>query len=360
MKVLADQPQSGAAGAPAGDGTGVAARSAPPGLGPSAHEMALTELRQQLEAWEQHEPGARLGADPEELHQLRVAARRIDSILGLFKQQLPQELVHARAAAKGVLRTLGAARDFDVQLAELDRYCSSLSALERLAAAPLRARLQADRAQARAHMIRALDSDAMQQWLQTLRLASASSSAAAPAGAAPAATVMPGRVQKRFRNLRKEVRSLRPRSPMEKYHVVRRRAKLLRYALEPGVELFGKPAEEMLRALRRLQDGLGEHQDAHLAKNRLKALAVDAGSGLPAETLFLMGRLAEHHLNVTSKARKLLARAWKKVRGKRWKTLRARMGQVSAAALAATAAQAAPQPQQPEQAAPVQARPLRH
>ena len=259
--------------------------------------MALAELRRQLEAWERHEPGARLGADPEELHQLRVAVRRIDAILGLFKQQLPAELVRARRAAKGILRTLGAARDFDVQLAELDRYCESLSAAERLAAAPLRARLEADRAQARVHMIRVLDSDATRQWLESLRLGERQFLGRNPAGrcagrdrhAGACAEALPQAAQGRAQSATRE-------SAMEKYHVVRRRAKLLRYALEPGAELFGKPAEEMLRALRRLQDGLGEHQDAHLAKNRLEALAADASAGLPAETLFLMGRLAEHHL----------------------------------------------------------------
>ena len=219
---------------------------------------------------------------------------------GYSSCSFPRNCVRARSTAKGVLRTLGAARDFDVQLAELERYCASLPALERLAAAPLRARLEADRHHARVHMIRTLDGEATRSWLQTLRHASTSASAASLAGAVPAAIVMPERVQKRFRRLRRDVRGLDPKAAMEKYHVVRRRAKLLRYALEPGAELFGKPADELLKALRRLQDGLGEHQDAHLAKNRLKALAADSGAGLPAETLFLMGRLAEHNLNVTT------------------------------------------------------------
>ena len=138
-------------------------------------------------------------------------------------------------------------------------------------------------------MIRMLDSEATRHWLESLQPSSGSSAAVTLAGAAPAAVVMPERVQKRFRKLRKDVRSLGPKSEMEKYHVVRRRAKLLRYALEPAAELFGKPADEMLKALRRLQDGLGEHQDAHLAKSRLEAFAADTTAGLPAETLFLMG-----------------------------------------------------------------------
>src|SRR6516162_9764535 len=59
----------------------------------SARAMAVGELRRLLTAWRRHEPGARLGEDPEELHQLRVTARRIDATLALFKRQLPAALV---------------------------------------------------------------------------------------------------------------------------------------------------------------------------------------------------------------------------------------------------------------------------
>ena len=118
---------------------------------------------------------------------------------------------------------------------------------------------------------------------------------------------------------------------MDAYHLVRRRAKQLRYAIECGAGVFGKPAESMLRALRRLQDGLGEQQDAHMAKSRLAVLAAE-GALLPPETLFLMGRLAEHHLAATREVRRTLTRAWRKVSGRRWKALRARMQEVSDAA----------------------------
>src|SRR5580700_1417410 len=96
----------------------------PPPAAPaaSAQQVALAQLRRHLTAWIRHEPGARLGSDPEELHQLRVAARRIEATLGLFKHQLPPRLVHARQGAKGVLRALGTVRDLDVQLAELRQY----------------------------------------------------------------------------------------------------------------------------------------------------------------------------------------------------------------------------------------------
>src|SRR5438477_5592247 len=148
----------------------------------TASEVALGELRRLLAAWRQHEPGARLGHDPEALHQLRVTTRRIDATLGLFRRQLPVALTHARRTARSVLRTLGAARDLDVQLAELARHSLALPESERAALEPLRARLESERCRARARMIRALDSEPTRRSREALTPASA----AAPSAPRPA------------------------------------------------------------------------------------------------------------------------------------------------------------------------------
>src|ERR1700678_2828119 len=56
-------------------------------------EVALANLRRYLSVWDLHEPGARLGDDPEELHDLRVAGRCQDPILRNFGTYLPATLV---------------------------------------------------------------------------------------------------------------------------------------------------------------------------------------------------------------------------------------------------------------------------
>src|SRR5215470_8881638 len=170
----------------------------------SARAMALTELRRLIAAWRRHEPGARLGEDPEELHQLRVTARRIDATLGLFRRQLPAALVRARKPTKAVLRSLGAARDLDVQLSELAHYCAHLPEEERAAAEPLRALLERERARARARMVRSLDAEPTRHWLETLTQATNTEPGGAN-GADRAMVVMPERVRRRFRKLRKSV-----------------------------------------------------------------------------------------------------------------------------------------------------------
>jgi CHAD domain-containing protein len=163
MKVPAEDLAQGAT--PGGASAESPATPRPPT--PRAQKVSALQVARQLTAWMRHEPGARLGADPEELHQLRVAVRRIEATLGLFKHQLSPRLLQARQGAKGVLRTLGTARDFDVQLASLERYCAELPAAERAAAAPLQTRLEEERARARSKMTRALDTEVTRHWLET-------------------------------------------------------------------------------------------------------------------------------------------------------------------------------------------------
>lgn len=297
----------------------------------SAHELARIELRRLLSAWRRHEPLARLAQEPEELHQLRVTVRRIDATLALFKHELPEPLVRARKTAKGILRALGAARDVDVQLAELSRYCADLPDEECAAAEPLRQQLEALGARARTRMVRLLDAVPSRRWLEDLSVAIETGAVGAPTTHS-AFAVMPERVRQRFRKLRKTVRKLPANASMDEFHDVRRRAKQLRYAIECGVGMFGKPAEDLLKALRRMQERLGAHQDAHMAKSRLATLAADSASALPPATLFLMGRMAERQSDVISQTGKTLRRSWRRVRGKRWKTLRARLAELSARA----------------------------
>ena len=287
---------------------------------------ALAEVRRLLSVWLAHEPGARLGNDPEELHQLRVTARRLDATLSLFKQYLPAPLLRARKTAKALLRSLGATRDLDVQLEGLKAYRETLPQEERLALEPLNERLTHERQRSRARMLRALDSEATRRWLQIFTAATEAPPRDAGSDTVTVAAVMPPRVRRRFRRLRKAVRRLRADSSMDDYHKVRRRAKQLRYALDSGAFMYGKPADEMLKALRRMQDKLGAHQDAYMARTHLSALAADPACALPPATLFLMGKLAEHHARVTASTRATVTKSWRKVRGRRWKALRARLG----------------------------------
>jgi triphosphatase len=285
-------------------------------------EVAVVNLRRYMATWLLHEPGARLGDDPEELHDLRIAGRRLDAILRQFQSFLPPEFLQVRATLKTVLSALGHARDLDVALSELQDFTRKLPKADRAGAEPLKEHLVSERGRARAQMLSVLDSIWVQKNLQELILLLGNPVAASEASAADLALhASPSLIRRRFRKLRKRADLLGVSSSTEEYHEVRGQVKKLRYALEAVAALYGNPADDMIRALRRWQENLGAQQDAAVATQRLNALAGAQPKGIPAETLFLMGRLAERHLGAARHARKRYATGYRKVRQK-WKKLR--------------------------------------
>jgi CHAD domain-containing protein len=288
-----------------------------------ASEVALARLRKLFTTWFTHEPGARLGDDPERLHDLRTATRRIDATLGLFDDYLPGSLARSRQKVKSLLGVFGAVRDFDVQLAELAQFSRQLDEADRGALEPLRRHLESERAKARSQMLRHLDSNATRKWLDDsmTRLAQPSSSPASLDDTL-ALAVAPEMLEGCFRKLQKAFRRLNEDSSWEDYHAARSRAKKLRYAIESVAPMYGKPAERMLRRVRRLQDELGNQQDAHVIEQRLLNLASAPAIELPPRTLFLMGRFAQQCSGTGADARKRLGKQWRRVRGRRWKELR--------------------------------------
>ena len=297
----------------------------------SAAEAATTALRRLLAAWLTQEPAARLGDDPEAVHALRVTARRMEALLGLFARHVPRPLMRLRPKLKSLLRLLGAVRDADLQLASLASFGEGLTEPQRAALEPLRQHLESERTRARLAMLRALDAKPTAAWFE--RMTQTLLQPASPTDTAPSSdtllAVAPALIRDRFRKLRKTFRQLPEHAAMEDYHRARRRAKKVRYAIEPVAVLYGKPAEELLRTLRRLQDHLGTQQDAHVAMTRLLALATDPPAGLGPTAVFLMGRLAERQVGCAADAHKGIGKAWRKLRGSRWRALRARMQEVS-------------------------------
>jgi CHAD domain-containing protein len=263
-----------------------------------------------------------LGDDPEELHDLRVAGRRLDAILRQFESVLPPEFLRIRATVKTVLSALGHVRDLDVALSELQDFGRKLPKADRVSVEPLKAHLMSDRGRTRTQMLSVLDSIWVQKNLHELILLLAAPVAASQASAADLALhAAPSLIRRRFRKLRKRADLLGADASTEEYHEVRGQVKKLRYALEAVAALYGKPAVDMVRALRRWQENLGVQQDAAVAMRRLNALASAQAKSIPAETLFLMGRLAERHLGTAAQGRKRCATGYRKVRQK-WKKLR--------------------------------------
>lgn len=301
--------------------------------------VAIANLRRHLATWYRHEPGARLGDDPEQLHDLRVAGRRIDGVLRDFAGALPEAFTQFRPTLKSVMRVLGEARDFDIALVELDSFRERLSEEDRASLQPLTEHLTAERLRVRSRMLELLDSSSVREQFQafaaSLRTAETAETAETAAGPQPpdaeaGGVQLAGLIRARYKKVRKQADRLNKASSTEEYHVLRGRVKRLRYLIESVEPILGKASSGMARALSRWQEGLGEQQDADVAGERLARVASHPPESLPPETLFLMGRLAEHYAGRALKARKLHPRAYRKVR-ERWKTFKHKLTAFEAA-----------------------------
>jgi CHAD domain-containing protein len=285
--------------------------------------VAVAVLRRHFAALLAKEPGTRLGDDTEQLHDMRVASRRLRAALSLFADFLPAGADHMREELGWLGRALGAVRDLDVQLEQLDVWVGEVSDEDRKPLDALRAVLEEQRAVARAAMLEALDSRRYEAFVKDFaRYLRGPRPRSSSAGRVPARAVAPDLIEKRFERLRKSAERIGPDSEPADYHHVRIRGKRLRYALEFLSDVYPGRTEPLLKRLVALQDVLGLHQDADVAITRLRRLAGDRGDELRPTTVFAMGEIAERHRTRAAELRAQFPAVYKRVKGNKWKSLR--------------------------------------
>jgi CHAD domain-containing protein len=286
-------------------------------------EVATAVVRRHFGVLRAKEPGTRLGDDIEELHDMRVASRRLRAALSLFAEALPDSVLKAGDDLRWIGGVLGAVRDVDVQLEQLDGWIAEASPEDRDALAALRSLLDEHRNEARAALLEALDSRRYEAFVT--RFARALRARAPRRGAAftrPARSVAPDLIEGRFRPVRKGGKKITVASPAAEYHRLRIRCKRLRYALEFLADLYPGSTRPLVRRLVALQDVLGLHQDAAVAIDRLRQLATERGGALPPETVFAMGEVAGRYRESMKALEQEFPAVFEPVVGKRWKAFR--------------------------------------
>ncbi len=116
-------------------------------------------LRERLPPIRQELGGARRAEDVEFVHRLRVASRRARNALALFAASLPQKLAQSwRRELRRITRSLGAARDLDVQIEWVERVLDRTHDPElRPGIARLLLRLRQQRARRQADVVKVID-----------------------------------------------------------------------------------------------------------------------------------------------------------------------------------------------------------
>jgi CHAD domain-containing protein len=256
-----------------------------------------------------HDPVMRLDADPEGVHQARVATRRLRSDLRTFAPLLEPTWAGPLREELGWLGgILGAVRDGDVLL---ERMRKSAATLERNARGAVRvlSSLEAARDEAHAELLAVLRGERYVTLLDRL-VAAANEPALLLEADLPAPALLTDLVRRPWRSLAKTVKSLGPDPTDEQLHDVRIRTKRVRYAAEAVTPLVGKQARAFSSAAARLQEVLGDLNDAVVAEAWLVEWARGSRS-MPG--VFSAGELAGLERANAKECRGRWAKAWREL-----------------------------------------------
>ena len=244
-----------------------------------------------------HDPGARLGSDPEDVHQLRVATRRLRAFLRAGRPLVdPTWADSLREELAWLGSALGPVRDLDVMLEHLRGEAESLDRDDAARFRRVLERLESQHVDARSALLEALEGE---RYLDLLDRVEA-------AGDPPLTGGEDLELRAIWRSehtrLRRKVEGLGEDPPDEELHAARIKAKRARYA----AELAG--LDGYVQAAKRFQDVVGEHQDAVVAEERLRALARTTPSAA-----LVIGRLIERGRGRRERTRAEWPSAWKRL-----------------------------------------------
>jgi CHAD domain-containing protein len=281
---------------------------------PKRRAPALDHLRAMIAAQVQvilrNDPVVRLREDADAVHDMRVAVRRLRSILRTARVMLDDEWVeHVRAELDWLAGKLGAVRDLDVLTEGLGADGARLDGGDATVASVLLHPLREERGRARERLLAALEK---RRYFALLDMLDA------------ATTTLPAtRVDVTLKKLaRKELRKLRRRARRldrpddAALHKLRIQGKRARYAAELAQPAGGRNAAPFISAAKDLQDTLGEHQDAVVALRQLRELARRTDR---TDAALVAGRLIERQRDRRARARRRLPEVWRRARrrGKR-------------------------------------------
>jgi CHAD domain-containing protein len=284
-----------------------------------AGDVVLAYLADQADRLKLLDPAVR-GREPDAVHQMRIAARRLRSTLRSFAKVIwspDRREVVAQVAAdlKWLGGVLGEARDAEVLLAQLEGRMSELRPEEILG--PVQARVRghfaAAAAAAMTEVNQALNSDRYLSLLDRLDAMISAPELSARAGKA-AKAVLPAAVRRDFRRTRRRMsRARRARPGMSRdtaLHQARKAAKRARYSAEAVSPAIGQPASRFARKMKKVQSLLGDHQDAVISRQVERQLAVAAAQA--GENAFTYGMLYQREVDDGREAQAKGLRAWEK------------------------------------------------
>lgn len=277
--------------------------AAPP-VGDTAGDVLLAYLRTQYDELVQQDLRVRRD-EPDSVHQMRVASRRLRSALRAYKRLLPGTS-RLRDDLRWLGRRLAESRDLEVQQEHFQSEVAGLP--EDLVVGPVAARFTRHfgpaLAAARSTVLKTLGDKRYRRLLDSVDHLLADPQLTSRASR-PAARELPSHVRRAYRRTKRRVRS-------EPMHEARKAAKGYRYALEVAEPAVGKKARRARKRARDLTKVLGTHQDGVVARPLLRELGMRAH--LAGENGFTFGLLHERERTRCVEVERAYPDYWKQVR----------------------------------------------
>lgn len=245
--------------------------------------------------------------EPEAVHQMRTASRRLRGELRLYRDVVePAYAQELKDRLQVFAKALGAARDLDILQVRIRE--DSLGLATELG--PLFDELQSRRTAALQGVRDFLEGEEFQTLLTRLGDARILDEA----DQLTQDDVMK-RLAKIWRRFREPAHSLTPDSADPEYHEVRKRAKALRHAAEALTaelnEAESREAQDFIKALKKLLDLLGEHQDTVTARRTVAEIAREHPQDGPFN--LAAGRLIERFDHSMGHSRWEFPRIWSRL-----------------------------------------------
>jgi triphosphatase len=273
----------------------------------------------QVDRMLQREEAVRDPDQADALKRYRVATRRLRAALRVFRDAYPRrEIRPIRAGLSDLADALGAVRDLDVRLEEVDRWARERGGDAEVAIAPLRASLAAQRRAAAASLARKLDSRGHGRLIGALvDFVTAVEDEVAPHVGAPDRATRDragSSVWAAYEQVRAYAAMVRW-ADLPTLHGLRIEAKRLRYTLEFLGTLLGPEKDLLVEQLVALQDHLGALNDATLAVAAVRSFLGEHHVTLSAdERAATISYLGDREREL-SRLRRGVGRAWRPVVG---------------------------------------------
>jgi len=268
-----------------------------------------------------HESGSRVGTDIEDVHDMRVAIRRMRSALRLLSGYYKPKTIRAyNRKLRRVARALGAVRDLDVLIEAFATYATPAGGEMPPEAERVIAAMDRERDLARMELNHALDRGEYRRFVNDFSQFLTTEGAGARLHSddltpSQVRHVLPTLIYAHVGAVRAfdgVIGEAIEQNDQVMLHNLRIEFKRLRYAVSMFEDVLGAPAESFINELKKIQDHLGELQDSYTAVQRLGDFLNEVDEAAAA---YLQAYIDQLTSNADDK-RKQFAEVWRRFNSK--------------------------------------------